>query len=198
MLEILRLRTENDRLRNENIELKKKLETCRKEGYTIKQFVLPKYNGFTKDTGKKPNDLQQVHVTIPKVNAPNVQHVQMSCHVINIEGHRMEIPKLYDLITEKYAGFFLEPKLLNIPFKIHQDALYIPGKKGPFNIATSIENSHQFQQEFHQWYKTVVCCNSEEMYAKRGGVNAEKFYAYKYLYMAIANAGKANELLSLI
>ena len=198
VLEILRLRMENERLRNENIALKKQLETCRKEGYTIKQFVLPKYNGFTKDVGKKPGDLKQVYVTPQQVNVPNVQYVQMNCYVINIGGHRIEIPKIYDLITQKYSGKFLEQNLLNIPYEIHDGNLYISGKKGPFNICAFLENPQQFQQEFDQWYKTIVCCGSKEIYMKRGGGNAEKFYAYKYLYMSIMNAGKVNELVSLI
>lgn len=195
-LEILRLRMENERLQNENIALKRQLETCRKEGYIIKQFVLPKYNGFTKDIGKKPGDLQ--HVNVQRVNIPCVQQVQMNCYILNIDGHRIEIPKIYELITQKYSEIFLEPKLLNIPYEIHKGVLYIAGKKGPFNIGAFLENPQQFQQEFDQWYKTIVCCNSKEIYIKRGGGNAEKFYAYKYLYMSIVNAGKMNELVSLI
>lgn len=198
VLEILRLKKENERLRNENIELKKKLEICRKDGYLIKQFVLPKYNGFTKDIGKKPDDLQQIKVTIPQVNVSNVQHIEMNYYVININGNRIEIPKIYDLITQKYADFFLEQKLLNITFKIYDGNLYILGKKGPFNIIKFLENSQQFQQEFDQWYKTIVCCNNKEIYIKRGGIDAEKFYAYKYLYMAIIKAEKINELINLI
>lgn len=198
VLEILRLKTENDRLRNENIELKKKLETCRKDGYVIKQFVLPKYNGFIKDIGKKPGDLQKVRVTTPQVNVPCIQNVQMNCYVININGNRIEIPKIYDLITQKYANFFLEQNLLNLTYKIHEGALYIPGKKGPFDISKYLENSQQFAQEFDQWYSTIVCCNNKEIYTKRGDIDAEKFYAYKYLYMSIAKAGKAKELLNLI
>lgn len=196
--EIIRLKKENERLRNENIELKKKIETCRKEGYVIKQFVLPKYNGFIKDIGKKPDDLQKVRVTTPQVNVPDVKQVQMNCYIININGYRIEIPKIYDLITQKYAEKFLEQNLLNLTYKIYEGVLYIPGKKGPFDISKYLENFQQFSQEFDQWYKTIVCCNNEEIYNKRGGIEAEKFYAYKYLYMSIGKSGKANEFKNLI